>query len=173
MDRAAFHTAHTPHPGLCNQFVQQRLRVLQIGSVEAFGEPAVDGCQQRARLLALDSPLEEGVLSEPVSESRKFPVSRENTGNFVDLRLASVSAAAKKGIKPEPYGPIPYAPEQGIFCAPCWEFKSAIREISALIRESRSPPLFGRPIRSSREISNGAERAKRDAARSCVAASDL
>jgi len=60
---------------------------------------------------------EEGVLSEPVSESRKFPVSRENTGNFVDLRLASVSAAAKKGIKPEPYGPIPYAPEQGIFCA--------------------------------------------------------
>src|SRR6516164_10866179 len=41
----------------------------------------------------------------------------------------------------------------GNFLRPCREFKSAIREISALIRESRSPPLFGRPIRSSREIS--------------------
>jgi len=32
------------------------------------------------------------------------------------------------------------------------EFKSAIREISALIRESRSRPLLGRPIRSSRDL---------------------
>jgi hypothetical protein len=65
---------------------------------------------------ALDSPLEEAVSSEPVSESLKFPVSRENTGNFIDSRLRSASTAAKKGIKPEPYGPIPYASEQGIFC---------------------------------------------------------
>src|SRR6516162_10136628 len=34
----------------------------------------------------------------------------------------------------------------GNFLRPCREFKSAIREISALIRESRSPPLFGRPF---------------------------
>ena len=46
----------------------------------------------------------------------KFPVSRENTGNFIDSRLGSASTAAKKRIKPELYGPIPYAPEQGIFC---------------------------------------------------------
>src|SRR5215469_932452 len=46
----------------------------------------------------------------------KFPASRENTGNFIDSRLGSASTAAKKHIKPEPYGPIPYAPEQGIFC---------------------------------------------------------
>src|SRR5437016_5740651 len=31
---------------------------------------------------AMDSPVEEAVSSEPVSESRKFPVTRENTGNF-------------------------------------------------------------------------------------------
>src|SRR5215467_5199994 len=47
----------------------------------------------------------------------KFPVSRENTGNFIDSSLRSASTAAKKRIKPEPYGPIPYAPEQGIFCS--------------------------------------------------------
>jgi hypothetical protein len=35
---------------------------------------------------ALDSPLEEAVSSEPVSEA-KFPASWENTGNFVRLGL--------------------------------------------------------------------------------------
>src|SRR5262249_52769867 len=44
----------------------------------------------------------------------KFPASRENTGNFIDSRLGSASTAAKKRIKPERYGPIPYATEQGI-----------------------------------------------------------
>ena len=46
----------------------------------------------------------------------KFPASRENTGNFIDSRLGSASTAAKKRIKPESYGPIPCAREQGIFC---------------------------------------------------------
>jgi hypothetical protein len=36
---------------------------------------------------APDSPLEEAVSSEPVSEVRKFPASREFTGNFIDSRL--------------------------------------------------------------------------------------
>jgi hypothetical protein len=65
---------------------------------------------------ALDSLLEEGVTSEPVSEARKFPASRENTGNFIDSCPAAGLMAAKKGVNPEAYRPIPYAPEQGIFC---------------------------------------------------------
>jgi hypothetical protein len=44
--------------------------------------------------------------------------------------------AAKKGNKSERYEPIPYASEQGIFCGLAGNFKSAIREIAALIRES-------------------------------------
>src|SRR6516162_2753762 len=46
----------------------------------------------------------------------KFPVSRENTGNFIDSELSSASKRAKKALKSVPYEPIPYAPEQGIFC---------------------------------------------------------
>src|ERR1700730_12568403 len=56
----------------------------------------------------------EGVTSELVSEA-KFPASREVTGNFIESGLGGASTAAKKGIKPKPYRPIPYASEQGIF----------------------------------------------------------
>jgi len=35
----------------------------------------------------VDSPLEEAVWSEPVSETRKFPASWENTGKFIDFGL--------------------------------------------------------------------------------------
>jgi hypothetical protein len=108
---------------------------------------------------APDSPLEEAVSSELVSEP-KFPASREFTGNFIDSGLRGASMAAKKGIKSERYEPIPYASEQGIFCGLAGEFKSAIREISALIRESALVRYLDRPIRSSREISNLAEKAK-------------
>jgi hypothetical protein len=41
-----------------------------------------------------DSPVEEGVLSEPVSEP-KFPASWENTGNFIDSGLGDASTVAK------------------------------------------------------------------------------
>ena len=63
---------------------------------------------------APDSPLEEAVTSEPVSENRNFPASREFTGNFIESGLGGASTAAKKHVRPEPYGPIPYASEQGI-----------------------------------------------------------
>jgi hypothetical protein len=63
---------------------------------------------------ARDSPLEGAVSSEPVSDP-KFPVSRENTGNFIDSGLGGASAAAKRGVKSESYETIPYASEQGIF----------------------------------------------------------
>ncbi len=43
-DRTVYEPKRSP------QLVQQRLRLFQIGSVEALGEPAVDGCQQIARL---------------------------------------------------------------------------------------------------------------------------
>ena len=62
-----------------------------------------------------DSPLEEAVSSEPVSEP-KFPAGWENAGNFVDCGLNDASKGAKKGAKSVAHGPIPYAAEQGIFC---------------------------------------------------------
>ena len=63
---------------------------------------------------AADCLLEERVRSELVSENRKFPASREFTGNFIESGLGGASTAAKKGAKPEAYGSIPYASEQGI-----------------------------------------------------------
>jgi hypothetical protein len=63
---------------------------------------------------AVDSPLEGAVTCELVSVS-KFPVSRENTGNFIDSELSGASTRAKKAINSVPYEPIPYASEQGIF----------------------------------------------------------
>jgi hypothetical protein len=63
---------------------------------------------------AVDSPLEGAVTCELVSVS-KFPVSRENTGNFTDSELSGASTRAKKAINSVPYEPIPYASEQGIF----------------------------------------------------------
>jgi hypothetical protein len=41
LDRTAFHAAHTSHPRLGGQFLQQRLGLLEVGGVEAFGEPVV------------------------------------------------------------------------------------------------------------------------------------
>jgi hypothetical protein len=39
------------------QRLQQRLGLLEVGGVKAFGEPAVDGCQQLARVVPLALPL--------------------------------------------------------------------------------------------------------------------
>jgi hypothetical protein len=61
-----------------------------------------------------DSPLEERVWSELVSENRNFPASREFTENFIESGLGGALTAAKKSAKPEPYGSISYASEQGI-----------------------------------------------------------
>ena len=66
------------------------------------------GMRPRKVGFSVDSPLEEGVSSEPVSEP-KFPVSRENTGIFIDLGLGDASTVAKNVIQSVPYGPIPYA----------------------------------------------------------------
>jgi hypothetical protein len=61
-----------------------------------------------------DSPLEEGVTSEPVSEAPKFPASRENTGNFIDFGSPIGIIHPKEPSKSMPYRQIPYATEQGI-----------------------------------------------------------
>ena len=63
----------------------------------------------------VDSPLEEAVSSELVSDP-KFPAGWENAGNFVDSGLNDASKGAKKGAKSVATGPIPYAAQQGIFC---------------------------------------------------------
>jgi len=63
---------------------------------------------------APDSSLEGAVTSELVSVS-KFPVSRENTGNFIVSELSGASTRAKKAINSVSYETIPYASEQGIF----------------------------------------------------------
>jgi hypothetical protein len=66
--------------------------------------------------LATDSTLEEAVLSELVS-AVKFPVSRENTGNFVESRLDCPVKEAKRTRKSSYYDPIPCASEQGILAS--------------------------------------------------------
>src|SRR5262249_4988246 len=40
------------HRGSCAQLIEQRLRVLQVGGVEALGKPVVDSTQYCARLVA-------------------------------------------------------------------------------------------------------------------------
>ena len=65
---------------------------------------------------AADSPLEEAVSSEPVSEAGNSLLGREFTGNFIASGPRAASTAAKKDAIPDAYGPIPYASEQGIFC---------------------------------------------------------
>ena len=52
LDRVGFKTAHTPHPCLCGQFVQQCLGVFEVGGIEAFGEPAINLGEHRARFVA-------------------------------------------------------------------------------------------------------------------------
>jgi hypothetical protein len=63
---------------------------------------------------ARDSPLEEAVLSELVSEA-KFPASWENTGNFIRLGLRVRLLARNPRPNSRVYNPIPYASEQGIY----------------------------------------------------------
>jgi hypothetical protein len=65
---------------------------------------------------AIDSPLEEAVTSELVSE-RKFPASWENTGNFIESGAQLHISSAKTRANSKVYEPIPYAPEQGIYFA--------------------------------------------------------
>ena len=80
-----------------------------------FGKDRTAGCKKVVGIrFALDSLLEGAVTCELVSVS-KFPVSRENTGNFIDSELSGASTRAKKAINSVPYEPIPYASEQGIF----------------------------------------------------------
>jgi hypothetical protein len=64
---------------------------------------------------AQDSPLEEAVSSELVSEA-DFPASREFTENFIDWGLSRSVNASKTRADSKAYQPIPYASEQGIFC---------------------------------------------------------
>jgi hypothetical protein len=111
-------------------------------------------------LLARCSPGRPGV---PAGQVRRSHCSRQYrnsllTANFIDSGLGGAPTSAKKVVKPEPYGLIPCASKQGFLA--CRELKSTIREISALIRECRSRPLFGRSIRYSRENSNLAEKGK-------------
>ena len=63
---------------------------------------------------AQDSPLEEAVLSELVSEP-KFPASWENTGNFVRRGLRVRLLARNPALNSMVCEPIPYASEQGIY----------------------------------------------------------
>jgi hypothetical protein len=61
-----------------------------------------------------DSPLEEAVESEPVSEWREFPASWENTGNSSDSGLDNANCRRKGSKGQWLTRKIPYATEQGI-----------------------------------------------------------
>jgi hypothetical protein len=84
----------------------------------------------------MDSPLEEAVLSELVSEA-KFPGNWEKYRDFYrrDLRVRLLAR------NPEPksvvYDPIPYASEQGSYFWPSRELNRIIRELIRLISEPR------------------------------------
>ena len=54
-------------------------------------------------------------MCELVSESLKFPASREKTGNLRRSRLGGRLEIAKKSVGSILYEPIPYALEQGIY----------------------------------------------------------
>ena len=73
-----------------------------------------DRSRDREAKFAVDSLLEEAVLSELVSET-KFPASWENTGNFVRRGLRLPLLAWNLGPNTMAYDPIPYAMEQGIY----------------------------------------------------------
>jgi hypothetical protein len=71
-------------------------------------------CAPGKERFVADSPLEEPVTSEPVSET-EFPASWENTGNFVRQGLRVQLFVRNPSLNSMPYAPIPYASEQGIY----------------------------------------------------------
>src|SRR5262245_32720320 len=62
------------------------------------GPPASGGTAEK------DSPLEEAVTSEPVSEAPKFLASWENTGKLIDLGLRRPNFSSKAPVGSETYG---------------------------------------------------------------------
>ena len=64
---------------------------------------------------APDSSLEEGVTSELVSETQKFPASREITRNVALLALRTAIAGQNSLFVSMACETIPYASEQGIY----------------------------------------------------------
>ena len=95
---------------------QQKVKYGRIGSPMMVDiQIAGRGRSRLARSeFAADSPLEEGVLSELVSEP-KFPASWENTGNFVRRGLRVRLLARNPASNSMVCEPIPYASEQGIY----------------------------------------------------------
>ena len=70
------------HRGLCRQFVEQRLGVLQVGGVEALGEPFVNLGERRA-----GSPLRLVSRSKRASE-----VVARNSRHFDSWEIATARA---------------------------------------------------------------------------------
>jgi hypothetical protein len=66
----------------------------------------------------------------------KFPASRENAGNFIDSGLRGVSMVAKTRRQISNLRVNSLRIGTGNFLRPCRELNQAIREISALIRET-------------------------------------
>jgi hypothetical protein len=96
----------------------RRMAAPPVPSLIAAG-PAASSCAMRYMLgpEVADSPLEEAVTSEPVSELGDFPASWENTGNFIGSRQSRASITEKCLARSYSYGPIPYAAQQGILCS--------------------------------------------------------
>src|SRR5215469_3229791 len=57
---------HFSQRTLCPQLLEQRLRLFQVGSFESFGEPVIDFCEHRARLVATA-----GVAKQPREVRRR------------------------------------------------------------------------------------------------------
>ena len=75
---------------------------------------AVYGFVERVARFAVDSPLEEAVSSEPVSERRKFPLAGKIQGILFVWASEGGYWLRNAGPNTIAYDPIPYASEQGI-----------------------------------------------------------
>ena len=67
---------------LVAEFLQQRLRLLEVGGVKALGEPAVDRCQQLTGL---------GALALLLPQAARLMAARSSS-DFASWRRATVRA---------------------------------------------------------------------------------
>ena len=89
------------------QLLEQRLGVLQIGGVEAFGEPAVDLGEHRARFVAEALSFRAIVRRRSSRRAMQLPAlaSSDQTAQKVSA-IAAVLAASCSGLSPQLGGKI-------------------------------------------------------------------
>ena len=104
-------------PGATIQYLPQEPDLAGFGTTLAYVEAGFRLERGRPRLSSQWTRRWRRQSRANPSLEPKFPASRENTGNFIHFGLGAHQRQAKRGAEPGTYRPIPYASEQGIFCA--------------------------------------------------------